>query len=94
MKMISGTPSICHCETDTIQIPIVNITLHESHFGLGLSHDTLTIEAHDQARNRVELNLTTVLVFLEGVLGYRVVHRPTGGWGGPWELRRDVGFTA
>lgn len=63
-------------------------TLGESNFGLGLSYDTLTVEPHDGSQRYVEVNPTIVLVFIEGVLGYRLAHTK-GSW---WEYRREVAF--
>ncbi len=61
----------------------MDIKLHESLFGLGLLHDTLTLEA---ARGR-EVSAMLVLVFVENVLGYS----PTalsGSAGSVWEFKR------
>jgi len=66
--------------------------LQESHFGFGVTHDTLVIEPHDFALNYVELSVTMIQAFVEAVLGYRAVGRPGGGWDGPWELIREKGF--
>jgi hypothetical protein len=72
-----------------MQVPLLRVSLAESHFGLGLSHDTLTIEPYDHLQRHVEVNPTLVLAFVEGVLGYR---RVTGAGMGTWEFQREVGF--
>ncbi|PVH78323.1 hypothetical protein DL98DRAFT_635759 [Cadophora sp. DSE1049] len=67
--------------------PAVEIKLQESVFGLGLLHDTLTLEA---VRGR-EVNGMLVLVFVENVLGYTPVPS-SGSAGSVWEFRRTKGF--
>ncbi|KAG4443447.1 hypothetical protein IFR05_001126 [Cadophora sp. M221] len=67
--------------------PTVEIKLQESVFGLGLLHDTLTLEA---VRGR-EINAMLVLVFVENVLGYTPVPS-SGSAGSVWEFRRTKGF--
>ena len=72
-------------------MPLLRIVLSDAHFGLGNSHDTLTIAAFDtvQQRRGVEVNPTIVLALIENVLGY---HRLPGVAAGFWEFRRDVAF--
>ncbi len=65
----------------------MEIKLQESPFGLGLLHDTLTMEA---LRGR-EVNAMLVLVFVENVLGYTPMDSNTSG-GSVWEFKRTKGF--
>ncbi len=65
----------------------MEIKLQESAFGLGLLHDTLTMEA---IRGR-EVSAMLVLVFVESVLGYVPVPS-SGSAGSIWEFRRTKGF--
>jgi hypothetical protein len=69
------------------QPPIVEITLRESPFGLGLLYDTLTMEG---IRGR-EVGATLVLVLVESVLGYDPVVG-VGSAGSVWEFRRTKAF--
>lgn len=64
----------------------MDFKLQESAFGLGLLHDTLTMEA---IRGK-EVSAMLVLVFVESVLGYVPV--PSRGSGSVWEFRRTKGF--
>jgi len=78
------------CRGDTTRVntpPAVDIKLQESAFGLGLLHDTLTLEA---VRGR-EVNAMLVLVFVENVLGYFPVPS-SGSAGSVWEFKRTKGF--
>ncbi|KAH7403680.1 hypothetical protein BKA64DRAFT_458299 [Cadophora sp. MPI-SDFR-AT-0126] len=78
------------CRGDTSRVnrpPAVEIKLQESAFGLGLLHDTLTLEA---VRGR-EVNAMLVLVFVENVLGYSPVPS-SGSAGSVWEFKRTKGF--
>ncbi|KAH7329918.1 hypothetical protein BKA65DRAFT_539169 [Rhexocercosporidium sp. MPI-PUGE-AT-0058] len=78
------------CRGDTSRVnrpPAVEIKLQESAFGLGLLHDTLTLEA---TRGK-EVNAMLVLVFVENVLGYSPVPS-SGSAGSVWEFRRTKGF--
>jgi hypothetical protein len=61
--------------------------LQESAFGLGLLHDTITMEA---IRGR-EITAMIVLVFVESVLGYTPV-TCSGSGGSVWEFKRTKGF--
>jgi hypothetical protein len=61
--------------------------LQESAFGLGLLHDTLTLDA---IRGR-EVTAMLVLVFIEGVLGYTPLSSSSAS-GSVWEFRRTKGF--
>jgi hypothetical protein len=72
---------------DSIQPPIVEIKLHESAFGLGLLHDTLTLETE---RFR-EVSAMAVLVFVERVLGYTALPS-SGSAGSVWEFKRTKAF--
>ncbi|KAF4635046.1 hypothetical protein G7Y89_g3042 [Cudoniella acicularis] len=67
--------------------PVAEIKLQESAFGLGLLHDTLTMEA---IRGR-EVSSMLVLVFVESVLGYTQVNT-LGSAGSVWEFKRTRGF--
>ncbi|KAK0104832.1 hypothetical protein ONS95_005099 [Cadophora gregata] len=78
------------CRGDTSRVnrpPAVEIKLQESAFGLGLLHDTLTLEA---ARGR-EVNAMLVLAFVENVLGYYPIPS-SGSAGSVWEFKRTKGF--
>jgi hypothetical protein len=66
---------------------MVQIKLQESVFGLGLSHDSLVLEAVRGG----ELNATLVLVLVESVLEYKLIEGRAPG-GGVWEFRRTRGF--
>lgn len=65
----------------------MEIKLQESAFGLGLLHDTLTLDA---IRGR-EVTAMLVLVFIEGVLGYTPLSSSNAS-GSVWEFRRTKGF--
>ncbi len=66
---------------------MVEIKLQESAFGLGLLHDTLTLEA---VRGK-EVNAMLILSFVENDLGYTPM--PSSGTAGcVWEFRRTRGF--
>jgi hypothetical protein len=59
----------------------------ESAFGLGLLHDTITMET-DRFR---EVSAMVALVFVESVLGYRPVPS-SGSAGSVWEFKRMKAF--
>ena len=65
----------------------MEIKLQESAFGLGLLHDTLTLEA---IRGR-EVTAMLILVFIESVLGYTPLDSSKVS-GSVWEFRRTKGF--
>jgi hypothetical protein len=69
------------------QPPVVEIKLRESAFGLGLLHDTVTMEA---IRGR-EVTAMLVLVFVESVLGYTPVTSNESA-GSVWEFKRTKAF--
>jgi len=72
---------------DLPQPPVVEIKLQESAFGLGLLHDTITMEA---IRGR-EVTAMLVLVFVESVLGYAPVQASSSA-GAVWEFKRTKPF--
>ncbi|KAE9376474.1 hypothetical protein N431DRAFT_542103 [Stipitochalara longipes BDJ] len=67
--------------------PVVEIKLQESAFGLGLLHDTITMDA---IRGR-DVTAMLVLVFVESVLGYTPV-QSSGSAGSVWEFKRTKQF--
>ncbi|OQV02927.1 hypothetical protein CLAIMM_08041 [Cladophialophora immunda] len=78
---------------DVRKIPYLRIRLNESIFGLGLFRDSLTVEPYDHHQSRhVVVNVSLVLAFIQGVLGYQRVHEASGA--GRWEFRRDTPFAA
>lgn len=60
----------------------MEIKLRESAFGLGMMHDSLSLEA---GRGR-EVNAMLILAFVESVLGYEASGKTTGD--GVWEFKR------
>ncbi|OAP65584.1 hypothetical protein AYL99_01556 [Fonsecaea erecta] len=77
---------------DVRKIPYLRIKLNESSFGLGLFHDSLTIEPFDHHQRHVVVNISLVLAFIQGVLGYQRVYETSTA--GQWEFRRDILFEA
>lgn len=67
---------------------MVNLTLLESSFGLGLLYDSLVLEA---GRHK-EVSAMMVLVFVESVLGYEPVGRDADYTGSIWEFKRLRAF--
>jgi hypothetical protein len=63
---------------------VIHAKLHDSDFCFGVM-DLLTIEHWS---NRGTINPTIVLAFIEGVLGYQMVHTT----GSHWIYRSDKGF--
>ncbi|ESK91319.1 hypothetical protein Moror_2782 [Moniliophthora roreri MCA 2997] len=61
---------------DSLRRPVYKFELLESDFSFGII-DTLEIEPH-MPRHVRPLNPTMVLAFIEGVLGYEMVHTTTG----------------
>ncbi|OAG44351.1 hypothetical protein AYO21_01347 [Fonsecaea monophora] len=77
---------------DVRKIPYLRIKLNESNFGLGLFRDSLTIEPFDYHQRQAVVNVTLVLAFIQGVLGYRRIPGTSGA--GQWEFQRDTPFAA
>ncbi|KAK2744943.1 hypothetical protein FQN57_004073 [Myotisia sp. PD_48] len=76
--------------SDPSRPPFVKVAMHQSIFGVGLTHDRLIIEPSTDHQNRANLNPMVVLGFVEGILGYRQTNA-TGGH--TWEYRREAPFT-
>jgi hypothetical protein len=72
------------------QIPYWRIKMHESKLGLGLFHDSLTIEPFDHHQRNTVVNVSLVLAFIQGILGYCPVPGTSGA--GYWEFQRSVLF--
>ncbi|KAG6854501.1 hypothetical protein C0991_006103 [Blastosporella zonata] len=65
---------------DSMRRNVFKIELVESAFCSGLN-DTLTIEPHINFRNNgFQINPTLILAFIEGVLGYKLVHTNGHNW--------------
>ncbi|KAI0098423.1 hypothetical protein F4814DRAFT_121547 [Daldinia grandis] len=70
---------------DTRRPPAVEVELHQSSFGFGLTYDRLTMSV--QSRNpQFLVSPMSVLPFVEGVLGYKSVSVD----GSSWVFRRDT----
>ncbi|KAI0836184.1 hypothetical protein F5Y06DRAFT_274413 [Hypoxylon sp. FL0890] len=67
--------------------PAVEIKLHQSSFGIGLTYDRLTLSVEGRNPNFL-VSPMIVLSFVEGVLGYKSVSVD----GTAWIFRRDVGL--
>ncbi|EXJ60290.1 hypothetical protein A1O7_04442 [Cladophialophora yegresii CBS 114405] len=73
---------------DVRKIPYWRITMHESKLGLGLFHDSLTIEPFDHHQRNAAVNVSLILAFIQGILGYHAVHGLSSS--GYWEFQRSV----
>ncbi|KAI0118071.1 hypothetical protein F4776DRAFT_672958 [Hypoxylon sp. NC0597] len=67
--------------------PAVEVNLHLSSFGVGLTYDRLTLSVEDRNPNFL-VSPMIVLSFVEGVLGYKSVSVD----GTSWIFRKDVEF--
>ncbi len=74
----------------SVQIPILKFELQESHFGLDMIFDSVTIKAADERQTWVVMNPILVVAFIEGVLGYQSV--PECRNGDDWYFKRDEQF--
>ncbi|KAI1411527.1 hypothetical protein F5Y13DRAFT_55423 [Hypoxylon sp. FL1857] len=72
---------------DTRHPPAVEVKLHQSSFGVGLTYDRLTLSVEGRNPNFL-VSPMVVLSFVEGVLGYKSVSVD----GTSWIFRRDVEF--
>ncbi|KAK0661240.1 hypothetical protein QBC41DRAFT_37037 [Cercophora samala] len=73
---------------DTTNPPAVQITLHQSAFGLGEMFNSLVLSTeHARYTNEFQVTAPMVAALIEGVLGYELL--PTQGG---WSFRRDVEF--
>lgn len=79
-----------YCKTNNKDVrrpPVVDIQLHQSMFGFGVSYDRLTMTVEGRNPDCL-VSPMLVLSFVEGVLGYKNV----SGDGSSWIFRRDIGF--
>ncbi|KAK0748393.1 hypothetical protein B0T21DRAFT_380235 [Apiosordaria backusii] len=73
---------------DTTNPPAVQITLHQSAFGLGEMFNSLVLSTeHTRYTNEFQVTAPMVAALIEGVLGYELL--PTQGG---WSFRRDIEF--
>ncbi|KIX95291.1 uncharacterized protein Z520_08808 [Fonsecaea multimorphosa CBS 102226] len=72
--------------------PSLCITLNESNIGLGLFYDSLTIEPFEGILRPAVVNVSLILAFIQGILGYQRVHETSGP--GQWEFSRVTPFAA
>ncbi|KAI0597099.1 hypothetical protein F4775DRAFT_265945 [Biscogniauxia sp. FL1348] len=78
----------CRTNSQNVQRPpAVEISLHQSSFGLGLVYDRLTMSVESRHAH-FSVTPMIVLPLVEGVLGYKSVSAD----GTCWVFRRDVGF--
>ncbi|OCT52910.1 hypothetical protein CLCR_10326 [Cladophialophora carrionii] len=75
---------------DIRKIPYWRITMHESKLGLGMFHDSLTIEPFDHHQRNTVVNVSLILAFIQGILGYHPVPGPSSA--AYWEFQRSVSF--
>ena len=74
------------------QLPVLKIELEESHFGMGVLFDTLTIEPTDHRQISTNINPILILSFVESILGYRPVGPASSD--SQWHFKRDLPFKA
>ncbi|KAK4174506.1 hypothetical protein QBC36DRAFT_333522 [Triangularia setosa] len=73
---------------DTTNPPAVQITLHQSAFGLGEMFNLLVLSTeHTRYTNEFQVTAPMVAALIEGVLGYKLLPAQGG-----WSFRRDVEF--
>ncbi|KAK3329886.1 hypothetical protein B0H66DRAFT_542286 [Apodospora peruviana] len=73
---------------DTRNPPAIQVTLHQSAFGLGQMFDRLVLNTHDtRYTNQFQVTAPMVIALIEGVLGYELVSAH-----GTWSFRRDTAF--
>ncbi|KAK4129077.1 hypothetical protein N657DRAFT_639627 [Parathielavia appendiculata] len=75
---------------DTRNPPAVQVTLHQSAFGLGEMFDRLTLNTEEtRYTNQFTVTSPMIVALIEGVLGYELVST-----NGAWHFRKDTALKA